>query len=414
MATLPATRISSRVIGSIASNGSRFVAVSDREGMGTLTSPDGITWTHHLPPGGIGSGIDPDKIHFFNGKYYGIMRTGFTNDLFEFDATTSVWTRHPVANLNTGMRWADVGFVNGTFAIVAANGTTVLTSTNKTTWTSHTVPMMSSGFQSIRDNGNGFIAVGATASGTSSYAITGVLNAGTWWWTPTVITSVGSYQMSDVIVVNGKTIVTGPVYDGVRYTVSPRVSAAGGGTVSASSISVSSGDSASFLAYPNAGNVVLSVSGCGASFVGNTITTSAITANCTVTITFGAPCTLDIDDDGAVLPTTDGLLVLRRILSLGNQGLRAQAHNPLGNRTDPIAMAALMDPMITTKTLDIDGNGSVTAATDGLLLLRALLGFGGTAVTDGALGTGTKSRGDWSLIRQYLSSTCGLGAVLAP
>ena len=68
MATLPATRINSRVIGSIASNGSRFVAVSDREGMGTLTSPDGITWTHHPPPGGIGSGIDPDKIHFFNGK----------------------------------------------------------------------------------------------------------------------------------------------------------------------------------------------------------------------------------------------------------------------------------------------------------------------------------------------------------
>ena len=125
-------------------------------------------------------------------------------------------------------------------------------------------------------------------------------------------------------------------------------------------------------------------------------------------------CTLDIDADTKVLPTTDGLLILRRMLSLSGEGLRAQAHNPLGGRTDAVAMAALIDPMITTKTLDIDGDGNVTAATDGVLLLRALLGFSGTAVTNGALGSGPKTRGDWPSIRQYLSGTCGLGAVLAP
>ncbi len=403
-----------RTIGSIASNGSGFVAVSDREGMGTLSSPDGITWTHTLPPGGLGTGLGPIKIHYFNGKYYGVFGS-FNNSLQELDETTMQWTQYPTVNLNTGIYVVDVAYANGTFAI-ATNQGIILTSTNKTNWTQHSVPVMSSGFSAIRANGNGFIAVGAAASGNTSYAVTGVFNGSTWVWTPTAITTTGNYRMTEVIVAGGKTVITGWV-PGLSYNVSPRVAASGGGSLTASTIQAISGSSVSFAALPNAGNSVLSVSGCGATFSGNTITTAPVTANCTVTVTFGitpAPCTLDIDNDGAVLPTTDALLILRRMLTLSNEGLRGNAYNPLGLRTDAAQMAALIDPMITTKTLDIDGNGLVTPATDGLLLLRALLGFGGTAVTNGALGTGTKTRGDWAAIRQYLSTTCGLVSGLAP
>jgi hypothetical protein len=403
-----------RSVGSIASNGSGFVAVSDQEGMGTLSSPDGINWTHTLPPGGIGTGVGPIKIHFFNGKYYGVFGA-FNNSLQELDEATMQWTQYPTVNLTTGIYVVDVAYANGTFAI-ATNRATILTSTDKTTWTQHSVPVMSSGFNAIRANGNGFIAVGSAASGTTSYAVTGVFNGSTWVWTPTVITSAGNYRMTDVIVAGGKTVISGWV-PGLSYTVSPRVAASGGGSLPVSTIAAVEGTPVSFAALPNSGNSVLSVSGCGATFVGNTITTAPVTASCTVTVTFGvtpASCTLDIDNDGAVLPTTDALVILRRMLTLSSEGLRANAYNPLGLRTDASQMAALIDPMISTKTLDIDGNGSVTAATDGLLLLRALLGFGGNAVTNNALGAGVKTRGDWSSIRQYLITTCGVLNGLAP
>jgi hypothetical protein len=58
-------------------------------------------------------------------------------------------------------------------------------------------------------------------------------------------------------------------------------------------------------------------------------------------------------------------------------------------------------------TLDVDGNNQVDALTDGLMLLRAMFGLTGTAVTDGALGVGTKTRPTWDKIQQHLNSNCG-------
>jgi hypothetical protein len=57
-------------------------------------------------------------------------------------------------------------------------------------------------------------------------------------------------------------------------------------------------------------------------------------------------------------------------------------------------------------TLDIDANGSADALTDGLILIRAMFGLTGTAVTSGALGTGA-TRDSWTLIRAYLNLNCG-------
>jgi hypothetical protein len=58
-------------------------------------------------------------------------------------------------------------------------------------------------------------------------------------------------------------------------------------------------------------------------------------------------------------------------------------------------------------SLDVDGNGTVDAMTDGLLLLRAMLGLTGTAVTTNAVGGNTPSRPTWDLIRPYLNGNCG-------
>ncbi|MBL8309323.1 MAG: DUF4394 domain-containing protein [Burkholderiales bacterium] len=69
---------------------------------------------------------------------------------------------------------------------------------------------------------------------------------------------------------------------------------------------------------------------------------------------------------------------------------------------DGLAVAAEPSPC-----LDIDGNGLVGAMTDALMLVRALLGMTGTAVTDNAVAVGAP-RNSWPLIRAHLSTNCGL------
>ncbi len=57
--------------------------------------------------------------------------------------------------------------------------------------------------------------------------------------------------------------------------------------------------------------------------------------------------------------------------------------------------------------LDVDGNGTIDALTDGLLVLRAMFGLTGTAVTNGAIGAGNPSRTTWAQIQPYLNGNCG-------
>jgi CHRD domain len=64
------------------------------------------------------------------------------------------------------------------------------------------------------------------------------------------------------------------------------------------------------------------------------------------------------------------------------------------------------DPL--TCTLDIDDDGEIDATTDGLIITRAMLGLTGTAVTDGAIGTNAL-RTSWADIRSFLNTRCGAG-----
>ena len=56
--------------------------------------------------------------------------------------------------------------------------------------------------------------------------------------------------------------------------------------------------------------------------------------------------------------------------------------------------------------LDVDGNGVVDALTDGLLMLRAQFLLTGSAVTNGAIGSGA-TRTTWAQIRAYMNANCG-------
>ncbi len=134
---------------------------------------------------------------------------------------------------------------------------------------------------------------------------------------------------------------------------------------------------------------------------------ASIQASATITFSNAPTCNLDIDGDGVVRPNTDGLLITRYLLGLSGSALIEGAYNPAyGTLSD---ITSRLDILSSNNWLDIDGNGQSLAASDGVLLLRALFGFTGTAVTDDALGAPPQARSDWAAIRTYLNTTCALG-----
>jgi hypothetical protein len=80
-----------------------------------------------------------------------------------------------------------------------------------------------------------------------------------------------------------------------------------------------------------------------------------------------------------------------------------------GGGTDFGAIATRLGVLGSNSWLDMDGNGEVKAESDGVLLLRAMFGLTGVAVTENALGITPRSRDNWSAIRDYLNTVCGLG-----
>ena len=101
---------------------------------------------------------------------------------------------------------------------------------------------------------------------------------------------------------------------------------------------------------------------------------------------------LDVDGNGRYDPHTDGLLVTRYLLGMTGPALTAGAIGAGANRSDPAAIKTYLDGI--RPSLDIDGDGTVNPATDGVLLLRYLLGFRGNQLTLGATAAGTVQTND--------------------
>lgn len=116
-----------------------------------------------------------------------------------------------------------------------------------------------------------------------------------------------------------------------------------------------------------------------------------------------ASCLLDSDANGNTSALTDGVLALRWMLGLTGNAATQGALGSSPGRTQPLAIAT----HLSAQRLDIDGDSSVDAATDGLLLLRALLGFSGSAVISNALSP-CATRTTWADIRAHLAGVCGL------
>jgi VCBS repeat-containing protein len=112
--------------------------------------------------------------------------------------------------------------------------------------------------------------------------------------------------------------------------------------------------------------------------------TNEDTATVNITIT-GEPgsFTLDIDGNGGADAATDGLLIIRHLFGFQGDVLTEGALAPDATRTDAGEIINLLEENSTT--LDIDGNGSADAATDGLLIIRRLFGFQDSVLVEGAV-----------------------------
>jgi hypothetical protein len=133
-------------------------------------------------------------------------------------------------------------------------------------------------------------------------------------------------------------------------------------------------------------------------------------------------CSLDIDaSGGSPDAASDGAMLLRAMLGMTDAAItsglvagtpprdtwpqmRHFLNNSCGTNFAPVIRPPFTAPPC---DLDLDGSGgSPNAMTDGLMLLRALLGLTGSSVTSGAI-IGAPPRNTWPLIRQYLNDRCG-------
>jgi uncharacterized repeat protein (TIGR02543 family) len=181
------------------------------------------------------------------------------------------------------------------------------------------------------------------------------------------------------------------------YTVTASASPAAGGSMSCAPGTVTYNTTSTCTATPNLGFVLGAWGGTctgAASGVGNmTYTTNPVTANCSVSVTFTPLPILNIDNSSA--PTvyegaTDGLLLMRYLMGLRGAEF---VQNALGNgpQRDATQIEAHIQTYLTL--FDVDGDGFVHPHTDGLLIYRRLLGLSGAALTHGASnGTRTDSQ----------------------
>lgn len=109
---------------------------------------------------------------------------------------------------------------------------------------------------------------------------------------------------------------------------------------------------------------------------------------------------IDIDGSGSYRALTDGLVILRYLIGLEGAPLVAGITAPSATPIDAAATTAKLDKMLAQ--LDVDGNGRPDAA-DGLLIVRYLFGLRGPALIAGAIGQGA-TRETGAKVEAYIQS----------
>jgi len=113
--------------------------------------------------------------------------------------------------------------------------------------------------------------------------------------------------------------------------------------------------------------------------------------------------TIDVDGNGTVGIFTDGMLIARHLMGFTGTALTDGVVGNGAQRADASSVGNYIEGMKIDLTLDADDNESVNVFTDGILILRYLIGFRGTTLTDGIIGSGAQ-RTDPVDIEAYIQS----------
>ncbi|MBO1346726.1 MAG: S8 family serine peptidase [Hormoscilla sp. GUM202] len=96
---------------------------------------------------------------------------------------------------------------------------------------------------------------------------------------------------------------------------------------------------------------------------------------------------LDIDGNGVITALTDGIQIMRYMFGFRGDALTKDAIGEDGTRSSADLITNYLDAAGHT-VLDLDGNGIVRALSDGILFIRFLFGFRGETLTNGAIAPG--------------------------
>lgn len=118
-------------------------------------------------------------------------------------------------------------------------------------------------------------------------------------------------------------------------------------------------------------------------------------------------CALDVSGDAVVSSTSDGVLILRYLLGFRGAAL-TQGVSGIGAGVN----AATIELTISGLNLDADGDGAMLPTTDGLLLVRALLHLTDNALISGARNTGYAGVRSAAQVLQWITNTHGASCLL--
>ncbi len=119
------------------------------------------------------------------------------------------------------------------------------------------------------------------------------------------------------------------------------------------------------------------------------------------------PCSLDVSGTGNGVKNgvADGLMILRAMNGVRGAGIATGASGTTSAAATTFDRAEKnARDLVSTKVVDLDGDGTVNPAIDGVMLLRAMLGMKNVAVTAGLTIPGP--RNNWTAVRSYLNASC--------
>jgi uncharacterized delta-60 repeat protein len=128
-------------------------------------------------------------------------------------------------------------------------------------------------------------------------------------------------------------------------------------------------------------------------------------------------CTLDFDGDGIANASTDGVFMLRTMLGFSDSTRTSGlAFSPRATRANEPAMSSYRAYCAPAAPPicngDIDGDGKQTATIDGLIALRAMLGLRDINALNGIAFPANATRNTWPLVRDHLVTQCGMSLPL--